>query len=171
MLPPGWRTGRRRAACGGQRGRSGAGVGGEAGRLENRHIGLRLRPLAQQDGSPGRISKRGLGQFPGGSVVKNPPASAGDTGLIPGREDSRVLQGQLRVPTTESVLLSPGAAATEGRTPQSPCSAPREAPAVRSLHIAASVPRSSQLEKSPHCDEDPACKRDRHLGKVPGDSG
>ena len=25
--------------------------------------------------------------FPGGSVVKNPPASAGDTGSIPGSED------------------------------------------------------------------------------------
>jgi len=24
--------------------------------------------------------------FPGGSVVKNPPANAGDAGLIPGRE-------------------------------------------------------------------------------------
>ena len=24
-----------------------------------------------------------LGEFPGGSVVKNPPANAGDTGLIP----------------------------------------------------------------------------------------
>ena len=108
----------------GQRGRSGVGVGGEAGRLENRHTGLRLRPLAQQDGSRGRISKRSLTQFPGGSVVKNPPASAGDTGLIPGREDSRVLQGQLRVPTTESVLSSPGAAATEDRTPRA--SAPHQ---------------------------------------------
>jgi len=26
--------------------------------------------------------------FPGGSVVKNPPADAGDAGLIPGWEDS-----------------------------------------------------------------------------------
>ena len=26
--------------------------------------------------------------FPGGSVVKNPPANAGDTGLIPGSESS-----------------------------------------------------------------------------------
>ena len=25
-----------------------------------------------------------VGNFPGGSVVKNPPANAGDTGLIPG---------------------------------------------------------------------------------------
>ena len=26
--------------------------------------------------------------FPGGSVVKNPPASTGDAGSIPGREDT-----------------------------------------------------------------------------------
>ena len=29
--------------------------------------------------------------FPGGAVVKNPPASAGDTGLIPGLERSHML--------------------------------------------------------------------------------
>ena len=29
--------------------------------------------------------------FPGGSVVKNSPANAGDKGLIPGREDPLVL--------------------------------------------------------------------------------
>ena len=28
--------------------------------------------------------KRGLWDFPGGAVVKNPPANAGDTGLSPG---------------------------------------------------------------------------------------
>ena len=30
--------------------------------------------------------------FPGGSVVKNPPANAGDTGLIPGPERSHMPQ-------------------------------------------------------------------------------
>ena len=29
--------------------------------------------------------------FPGGSVVKNPPANAGDTGSIPGLERSHML--------------------------------------------------------------------------------
>ena len=29
-------------------------------------------------------SKRGLGDFPGGTVVGNPPANAGDTGSSPG---------------------------------------------------------------------------------------
>ena len=97
----------------GQRGRSGVGVGGEAGRLENRHTGLRLRLLAQQDGSRGRISKRSLTQFPGGSVVKNPPASAGDTGLIPGPGRSHMQRGSI----TEPVLLSLVAAATKASVP------------------------------------------------------
>ena len=33
------------------------------------------------------LSARG---FPGGSVVKNPPANAGDTGLIPNPEESHM---------------------------------------------------------------------------------
>ena len=32
------------------------------------------------------------GGFPGGSVVKNPPANAGDMGLIPGLGRSHMLQ-------------------------------------------------------------------------------
>ena len=32
------------------------------------------------------------GDFPGGSVDKNPPANAGDMGLIPGPGRSHVLQ-------------------------------------------------------------------------------
>ena len=31
--------------------------------------------------------------FPGGPVVKNPPANAGDTGLIPGQGRFHVQQG------------------------------------------------------------------------------
>ena len=30
--------------------------------------------------------------FPGGAVVKNPPANAGDTGLIPGPGSSHMLR-------------------------------------------------------------------------------
>ena len=30
------------------------------------------------------MKKQGAGDFPGGAVVKNPPANAGDTGSIPG---------------------------------------------------------------------------------------
>ena len=32
------------------------------------------------------------GDFPGGAVVKNPPANAGDTGLSPGPERSHMPQ-------------------------------------------------------------------------------
>ena len=50
------------------------------------------------------------GDFPGGPVVKNPPANAGDMGLIPGR-------GRLHMPGSnyacEPPLPSPCAAATE----------------------------------------------------------
>ena len=33
------------------------------------------------------LSQEHVGGFPGGSVVKNPPASAGDMNLIPDQED------------------------------------------------------------------------------------
>jgi len=55
--------------------------------------------------------------FLGGSVVKNPPASAGDTGVIPGLEDP-TCAGQLGPCTTaaEPELWSLGATATEPRS-------------------------------------------------------
>ena len=34
-----------------------------------------------------KLRMKNLGDFPGGAVVKNPPANAGDTGSIPGPED------------------------------------------------------------------------------------
>ena len=34
--------------------------------------------------------QNGLRDFPGGAVVKNPPANAGDTGLVPGPGRSHV---------------------------------------------------------------------------------
>ena len=33
---------------------------------------------------PKELKEQGFGDFPGGAVVKNPPASAGDTGSSPG---------------------------------------------------------------------------------------
>ena len=47
------------------------------------------------------------GDFPGGSVAKNPPANAGDTGLIPGLGRFPRAVGQ----------LSPCAATTEAQVP------------------------------------------------------
>ena len=38
------------------------------------------------------VFKNHLRDFPGGAVVKNPPASAGDTGSSPGPGRSHVLQ-------------------------------------------------------------------------------
>ena len=39
-----------------------------------------------------RCRKAGIGGFPGGTVVKNPPANAGDTGLSPGPGRSHMLR-------------------------------------------------------------------------------
>ena len=36
------------------------------------------------------LNVNGLGDFPGGAVVKNPPANAGDTGSIPGLGGSQM---------------------------------------------------------------------------------
>ena len=53
--------------------------------------------------------------FPGGAVVKNPPANAGDTGSSPGLGRSHMLQSnKARVPQ----LLSPHAAFTEAHAPR-----------------------------------------------------
>ena len=77
------------------------------------------------------------GGFPGGAVVKNPSANAGDTGSSPRRRRSPMLQ-----------QLSPCATTTE-RALYSPCSARREATAMRSPRTATkSSPHSAQLEKA-----------------------
>ena len=65
--------------------------------------------------------------FPGGAVVKNPLASAGHTGLIPGSGRSHMPQSnQARAPqlpnlhsrAREPQLLSPRATTTEAHAPQ-----------------------------------------------------
>ena len=70
--------------------------------------------------------KYNVRDFPGGAVVKNPPANAGDTGSIPGPERSHMPQSnQARVPQLLSLcsrahtpqLLSPCATTTEARMP------------------------------------------------------
>ena len=71
--------------------------------------------------------------FPGGPVVKNPPANAGDTGSIPGPGRFHMPQGSW---AHEPQLLSPGAATREATARSSP--APR----------LGSSPRSPQLEKA-----------------------
>ena len=87
--------------------------------------------------------------FPSGAVVKNLPAKAGDTGSSPGPGISHMPRSNwarepqllsLRSRAYEPQLLSPRA--------QSPCSATREATAMRSPRTTTdSSPRSPQLEK------------------------
>jgi len=62
-------------------------------------------------------------------VDRNPPANAGDVGLILGTGRSHMLNHDY-APMPQ--LLSPYAAATEVPVPQSLCSATREAPTMRS---------------------------------------
>ena len=104
-----------------------------------------------------RKKKEKIG-FPGGSVVKNLPAHAGDMVSIPDLGRSHMLQSNwARVPQLLSLcsrawdlqLLSPCAATTEDSVPQSPRSAVREATAMRSLcTVTKDKPYLPQLEKS-----------------------
>ena len=104
--------------------------------------------------------------FPGGSVVKNPPASAGDRGSIPDPGRSGMLWSNwahrlqllsLCSRAQEPQLLSPCATATEAIRPQSPCSETREAITERNLSAATrNSPYFLQLEKSPSSNKDPA---------------
>ena len=74
--------------------------------------------------------------FPGGAVVKNPPANAGDTGLSPGLGSSHMpWSTKARVPQLLSLrsrahepqLLSPFATTTETRAPRA-CAPQQEKP-------------------------------------------
>ena len=65
--------------------------------------------------------------FPGGAVVKNPPANVGDMGSIPGLGRSHVTRSNkahapqllsLRSRAREPQLLSPHATTTEAHTPR-----------------------------------------------------
>ena len=76
--------------------------------------------------------------FPGGAVVENPPANAGDTGSSPGLRRSHMPRSNW---AREPQLLSLRA--------WSLCSTRREAVTVRGLHTAMkSGPRLPQLEKA-----------------------
>ena len=66
--------------------------------------------------------------FPGGSVVKNPHANAGDMGLIPDPEDPTCLRTSSPCITLKPVLESPGTATAEATTMRSPPTATGEQP-------------------------------------------
>ena len=76
------------------------------------------------EGEASRVTAQG---FPGGSVGKNPPANAGDMGLIPDPEKCHLLQSHeahvpqllsLRSGARDPQLLSSRAATTEAREPR-----------------------------------------------------
>ena len=84
--------------------------------------------------------------FPDGAVVKNLPASAGDTGSIPGPGRSHMpWSNWARVPQ----LLSLHATTTEARVPRARARQQREATAMRNPCPARkSSPHSPQLERT-----------------------
>ena len=79
--------------------------------------------------------------FPGGSVIKNLSASAGDMGSIPDLGGSLCRATSLCAITIEPVLQSPCATTTQAHSLHSPCSTTREA-----THWEA---HTLQLESSP----------------------
>ena len=95
-----------------------------------------------------------FGDFPGGEVVKNPPASVGDMGSIPGLGGSHMPQSTwAHAPQLLSLhsrahvpqLLSPCATTTEARVPQ----LPKPARLEPMLHNK----RSHHNKKPVHCNE------------------
>ena len=102
-----------------------------------------------EEGKPGSFIRRGINMeihtqnamprgFPGGAVVENPPANAGDTGSSPGPGRSHMLRSNW---ARELQLLS--------LRIWSLCSATREAATVRGPHtVMKSDPRLPQLEKA-----------------------
>jgi len=64
----------------------------------------------------GQKSKTKCAGFPGGSVVKNPPANAGDVGSVPDPGGSHVLQSNYACVPQPASLCS-GATATEVHMP------------------------------------------------------
>ena len=102
--------------------------------------------------------------FLGGTEGKNPPANAGDTGLAPDSGRPQMLRGDCaRLSTTEPVLWSLGATATEPRaaTPEAAHRPPvlhtRSRHRGEKLHAATSVAHARHNQGRPtHSSEDPA---------------
>ena len=95
---------------------------------------------AQLPGKPNTVNtqqlkkKNELGLL-GGSVVKNSPANAGDTGLIPGPGRSYMLRSnQACVPQLLNLCSRTRVTTSEASAPNSPCCATREATAEKSAH-------------------------------------
>ena len=84
-----------------------------------------MAPFLSQTFTPGCQSAEGKetgADFPGGPVVKEPPANAGDVGSIPGLGRSHMLCGN----EGRGPLLSPRSAAREAAARGSPRTTTRE---------------------------------------------
>ena len=91
--------------------------------------------------------------FPGGSVVKNPPANAGDTDSIP--DPGRYPHASEQLSHMPPLLgLCSRMAATEAQAPKSPCSATRGAMQYEACTQLESSLHSLRLEKNLHSNED-----------------
>ena len=90
--------------------------------------------------------------FPGGAVVKNPPANAGDTSLSPGLGRSHMPRSNKPMRHSYwACALEPTSHNHWSPRTYSPCFTTREATAMRSLCTTTkNSPRSPQLEESPH---------------------
>ena len=112
--------------------------------------------------------KKIVGGFPGGAVVKNPPANAGDTGSSPGPGRSHMPQSNrahasqllsLRSRAREPQLLSPHTLEPVLRN--------REATAVRSPRTTTkSSPCSPQLEKAHAQQQRPNTAKNKLIKKI-----
>ena len=91
------------------------------------------------------VKRKDAEGFPGGAVVENLPANAGDTGSSPGLGRSHMPRSNwAREPQLPSLRV------------WSPCSATREAAIVRGPRTAMkSGPGSPQVQKASHRNEDP----------------
>ena len=98
--------------------------------------------------------KKTIAGFSGGSVVKNPPANAGDTGPIPDPGRSHVPWSNSR---TEPVIQGPRAASPEPARPKA-CAPAQEKPLQgRGLHTTpGEQPRSPPAREKPKQQRDPS---------------
>ena len=93
--------------------------------------------------------------FPGGSVIKNPPANSGDTGSIAGAEGSHMPSSKCKsiCHSCRACALEPGTTTTEACKPKSPVALQQEGSPA---HHNSSSPHSPPLQESPRRNKDPA---------------
>ena len=96
------------------------------------------------------LKNEGIGGFPGGAVVENLPANAGDTGSSPGLGRSHMPQsGQAREPQLLSLRVWSLCPATgEAMTVRGPCTAMKSGPRLPQLEKALAQKRRPNTAKN-----------------------